>query len=199
MPDSDVDPAFEQRLARVLRVFADEGVGSYDAVETTQIAVQRRAPPRAARRDRPGWLWAALVAGVLVLLLGAIGLTGGFISLTPNAGPLNAPGGIPGTPTPALTLMPTLTTTTQPTATAATEPPTRSPRATPRRRTQQPTVAPRTPETPRPVTPTAEPTEQPTPTTGPIPSPEPIESLEPTPTAEPEPTPDATPEPSGGP
>ena len=43
MPDSDVDPAFEQRLARVLRVFADEGVGSYDAVETTQIAVQRRA------------------------------------------------------------------------------------------------------------------------------------------------------------
>src|SRR5262245_62002203 len=81
MPDYDIDPGFERQLEQVLRAFSNEGVGTYDAVETTQIAVRGLPGATRQRSVLPAWVRPALVAALLVVSLVAAGIVGGFIRL----------------------------------------------------------------------------------------------------------------------
>src|SRR5262245_3686985 len=98
MPDYDIDPGFERQLEQVLRAFSNEGVGSYDAVETTAIAIRGLPGATRPRSVLPVWVRPALVAALLVVSLIAAGIVGGFIRLpglvihpNPSFQPFSAP------------------------------------------------------------------------------------------------------------
>ncbi len=85
MSEYGVDQPFEQRIARDLRHFADEGVRPFDAVEITRVAISRRGrSPKVGWPAMPGWWRQALLLALLTASLLGVGIAGGFIKLPTN-------------------------------------------------------------------------------------------------------------------
>jgi alpha-tubulin suppressor-like RCC1 family protein len=167
MPDQD----FEQRFAKSLSDYAEEGVQPFDAVEIAHLAATARGGAAAAvarqRQAAPAWIRSLVLAGLLVLMLIALAFAGGFVRLpTGLLEPSHTPAATIGdvTPHPSATLgpqdppLPTfiagLTPSPGPSPTVA--PPSIPGPSLPA--TLEPTVAPTIPATPEP---TIEPTSGP--------------------------------------
>lgn len=148
MPDYDIDPNFERRLADRLRNHADEAVEPFDAVEIAYLAARRRP----ARNEQGfGRLLPAPVLGVLLTagLLVLLTVTAFAAGWLPLPGPTDDP-----SPSPTDAAIPTTPASPLPTALPTDEP------------TTEPTVEPTPPTTPVPTpvaTPTSEPTASPPP------------------------------------
>jgi hypothetical protein len=92
MPDYDIDPKFEQRLAGHLQELSDEGIVPYDAMEITTMVTRTSLPEdaqeilRQARADAHppqsrSFVRPALAVALLALLLVAVAIAGGLIKL----------------------------------------------------------------------------------------------------------------------
>src|SRR5687768_6760101 len=115
MAEHDFDPDFERRLAGQLRRLSDEGLQPFDAMHIAHAAATGSGfrTTRVERTGPPTWFRAMVMAALLVVMLIAVALVGGFIRLpTGVVEPSGSPSGTPvGTltafsPDPSASLLP---------------------------------------------------------------------------------------------
>ncbi len=83
MPEFEFEPIFEGRLTRSLLDFGQQAVRPFDAAEIAALAMAAR-PAAVARFSAPPWLRSALLLALLIVMLVAAGVAGGFIRLPSN-------------------------------------------------------------------------------------------------------------------
>src|SRR5687768_7281281 len=96
MAEHDLDPEFERRLAGQLRGLADEGLQPFDAMQIAHAAATGSGfrTTRVERTGPPTWFRALVMAALLVVMLVAVALVGGFIRLpTGVVEPTGSPSG----------------------------------------------------------------------------------------------------------
>jgi hypothetical protein len=153
MPDYDIDPNFERRLAERLRNQSERAVEPFDAVEIAHLAARRR-PMRAEQGSRsllPAPAMAALLTVALLVVLTVTAFAAGWLPLPPpidgpsptptaaaeSPAPVSPPPTEPATPEPTPDVTPDVTPDATPEPTPAAPSPT--PAASP---TAEPTVSP---------------------------------------------------------
>lgn len=148
MPDYDIDPNFERRLAERLSTHSEQAVEPFDAVEIAHFAARRR-PMQAQQgfgRLLPAPVLGVLLTAGLLVLLTVTAFAAGWLPLPP---PIDSP-----SPSPTDAAVPTVPASPLPTVLPTDEP------------TAEPTPEPSVPTTPTPTpaeSPTSEPTASPPP------------------------------------
>ena len=188
MADQLANDGFEERLARALRQYADEGVRPLDAVELTRVAEERAGRGRFAGLVVPRAWRLTLALALLTLVLAGVALAGGFIRLpnnsimpnptfepsllAPSLAASQTPTATGGSPLPSAVVVTALPIMSVPGNSLAptNQPPTPGPSlSAPPNATGTPELTPLPTETALPTTlPTSEPTPAPSPTIAPV-------------------------------